>query len=211
MKHALTMALVLTLCACSSAYYGAMEKVGVHKREILVDRIGDARESQQEAKEQFQSALERFRSVVSFDGGDLEDLYDDLSAEFERSEARAEAVSERIDEVQDVATALFDEWEDELDEYSNRELRRSSAASLAETRRRYERLIRAMRRAESRLDPVLDTFRDQVLYLKHNLNARAVAALKTELAGIESGVDRLIVDMNRAIAEAEAFISSMES
>ena len=40
MKHlALAAALWLGLTACQTVYYSAMEKVGVHKREILVDRV----------------------------------------------------------------------------------------------------------------------------------------------------------------------------
>ncbi|MEM9301440.1 MAG: DUF2959 domain-containing protein [Pseudomonadota bacterium] len=212
MRRIAIVALVtLFLGACSSAYYGALESVGVHKREILVDRIGEAQESQEEAAEQFQTALEQFQSVVSFDGGDLEDLYEDLADEFESSESGAEEVRDRIEAVRDVADALFDEWTDELEQYSDARLRSRSEASLRETRTRYNQLMRAMERAESRLDPVLDAFRDQVLYLKHNLNARAIAALKDEVSSIEGNVGRLIKDMNSAIAEAQDFIAEFES
>ena len=38
--------------ACQKAYYSTMEKFGVHKRDIMVDRVGEARDSQEEAKEQ---------------------------------------------------------------------------------------------------------------------------------------------------------------
>ena len=210
MRSVLVAGLVILLAGCSTAYYGALEKVGIHKREILVDRVEDAQSSQEKAAEQFQSALEQFQAVVNFDGGDLEDIYDELNDEFERSESRAEAVRERIEEVEDVAGALFEEWEEELDAYSDTRLRRQSAAQLADTRGRYDKLIAAMRRAESRLDPVLDTFRDQVLFLKHNLNARAVGSLKSELTTIEGDVERLVAEMNRSIAEARAFIATME-
>ena len=104
------MILAALLAGCSSAYYGTMEKLGFEKRELMVDRVEDARDAQDEASEQFANALEQFRSVVSFDGGDLEDLYDDLNDEYERSQSRAEAVSERIDEVESVAGALFEEF-----------------------------------------------------------------------------------------------------
>ena len=102
------------LSACSSAQYAVMEKFGIHKREILVDRVEDARDSQEEAKQQFASALEEFSAVLNFQGGTLEEKYKQLNAELETSEEHARDVSERIDEVEDVAEALFDEWEDEL-------------------------------------------------------------------------------------------------
>jgi hypothetical protein len=66
---------VLMLTSCQTAYYAAMEKLGYPKRELLVSRVQQARDSQQAAKEQFQSALERFRAVVHFRGGELEAKY----------------------------------------------------------------------------------------------------------------------------------------
>jgi hypothetical protein len=71
-------------------------------------------------------------------------------------------------------------------------------------------MMAAMRRAEGSMDPVLESFQDQVLMLKHNLNARAIGALKNELGSIEKETARLITDMQNAIAEADTFIRSME-
>lgn len=203
-------ALIGILTACSGAYYKTMEGFGLEKRDILVDRVEDARDAQEEASEQFASALDQFRSVVAFDGGDLEKVYDRLNSEYERSRDDAAAVSERIDEVESVAEDLFEEWQRELNEFSRADLRRNSESLLRDTQRRYEQMMAAMRRAERSMDPVLESFQDQVLMLKHNLNARAIGALKNELGSIEKETARLITDMQNAIAEADTFIRSME-
>ncbi len=203
------MFLVGGTAACQKAYYNAMESIGFDKRDILVDRVEETRDAQTSAKEQFASALERFRSVVDVDGGELEPAYDRLNKEYERSEARAEVVRERIDSVESVAEALFAEWTDELDQYSDAALRRDSERLLRDTRTRYGELVGAMRRAEKAMDPVLRSFRDQVLILKHNLNARAIGSLRSELANIERDTTALIAEMERAIAEADAFIKAM--
>lgn len=108
---ALLFTALLGLTGCQSAYYAAMEKVGVHKRDILVDRVEEARDSQQEAKEQFQSALDRYRSVVQVKGGELEARYEALNKEYLASESSAKEVRARIEAVEDVAEALFEEWE----------------------------------------------------------------------------------------------------
>lgn len=199
------------LAGCQQAYYKTMEEFGYHKREIMVDRVEDARDSQAEAKEQFASALERFGALVAYDGGDLEKLYDKLAGELEDSEDRAADVREHIDGVEDVAGALFAEWEAELKQYSNPKLRASSQRQMQQTRRQYETLIKAMRRAEAKMEPVLAAFRDQVLFLKHNLNARAVAALEGELDRVESDIAVLIRDMEASIAEADSFIESLKN
>ena len=68
----LSLGLVL-LTGCSTPYYKTMELFGYEKRDILTSRVEDGRDEQQEAKEQFVSALEAFKSVANFDGGDLDD------------------------------------------------------------------------------------------------------------------------------------------
>lgn len=202
---------VLGLLACQSVYYDVMEGFGRQKRHILTDRIEASRDEQKAAQEQFQTTLERFRAAADFDGGDLEDLYDELSDELEASEARAEAVRARIRSIEDVAEDLFEEWEDEAGQISSADLRRRSEARLRETRARYAALLAAMKRAEARMDPVLVAFRDRVLFLKHNLNARAVASLEDDVVSIESDVTRLLADMDASIREAEAFLAAMDA
>jgi ElaB/YqjD/DUF883 family membrane-anchored ribosome-binding protein len=201
---------LLGLAGCQSAYYAAMEKVGVHKRDILVDRVEEARDSQQEAKEQFQSALDRYRSVVQVKGGELEARYEALNKEYQASESSAKEVRERIEAVEDVAEALFEEWEGELKLYSNASLRKASAAELKRTRAQYKSLLARMRAAERRIEPVLSVLRDQVLFLKHNLNARAISALQGEYRTLQGNVDQLLRDMQRAIDEADTFVRTLQ-
>lgn len=202
---------ILGLAGCTSAYYGVMERFGVHKRDIMVDRVREARDTQSEAKEQFLTAMEQFRSVVDFQGGDLEKKYDQLHATLEKTEAEAEAVRDRIGAVEDVSGALFDEWREEIGQYSSDRLRRESQRQYDLTKSRYAELIDAMKRAEAKLEPALAPLRDQVLFMKHNLNARAIAGLSGEVMSVQANVDRLVRDMERAIAEADAFIAALET
>jgi len=197
------------LASCDQAYYRTMEAMGKHKRQLLVERVEAARDGQLEAKQQFRDALERFTAVVEFDGGDLEGRYNALRAELDASEAKAEAVRNRIDAVEEVADALFEEWEAELEAYTDEDLRLSSEIKMHDTRKRYAQLLRSMKRAEGKMDPVLAAFRDQVLYLKHNLNARAVASLEQTAVSLKQDVAGLIADMEASIAEANAFIEAM--
>jgi len=199
------------LSGCASTYYNAMEKVGIHKRDILVDRVEDARDAQQESKQEFKSALEKFSHVLSFDGGDLEDKYNELNDKYEDSKEAAEEVSDRISAIESVAEALFEEWAEELKQYSNANLRRSSEKKLRNTKSQYKKLISSMKKAESKMQPVLAAFKDQVLFLKHNLNAKAISSLQPELTKIEGNVARLIKEMEKSISEADKFIQSMNA
>ena len=77
-QTSVALVVALMLGGCQSMYYGAMEKMGIEKRDILVDRVDSAREAQQEAKDQFGSALEQFIAVTNYSGGDLEKQYKTL-------------------------------------------------------------------------------------------------------------------------------------
>ena len=201
---------LVALVSCSSAYYGAMEKLGVHKRDIMVDRVKAARDTQKATKKQFLSAMEQFKSVVNFKGGDLEKEYEKLKDTLEESEDKADEVRDRIRSVEDVSEALFSEWRGEIKQFNSASLRRSSQRKYDLSWKRYKTLISAMKRAESKLEPALVPLRDQVLYLKHNLNARAIAGLSAELIGVQTNVDNLVRDMERAIAKADAFIATLQ-
>lgn len=209
MRIGLAAAVLGAACGCTTIYYNTMEKFGQEKRDILVKRVGKARDAQQDTQEVFQDALEQFGSVVQYDGGNLEKQYNKLSKELERCEGRAEAVQGRIEDVDRVAQDLFREWAKEAKQFQNQKYRRDSEAKLRATQRNYDRMLQAMQNAEAKIEPVLSVFRDQVLYLKHNLNARALASLQDESAKIETDVNRLLEDLAAAIAEADRFIQTM--
>jgi len=205
---------IITICflmvtGCSKAYYGAMEKVGVHKRDILVDRVENARDAQADAQEQFKDALEQFGSVVKIETTDLKEAYEKLNSEYEKSDEAAKEVSSRIEKVESVADDLFAEWEKELNQYTNQALRTNSARKLEDTRGRYNKMLASMHKAEKSMDPILGTFHDNVLYLKHNLNAQAIGSLRSEFAGLKVKIEDLIKSMNDAITNSNQFIENL--
>lgn len=175
-------------------------------REVLVDRVEEARDSQHAAAEQFRDALTEFKAVVDLPESDLERQYNKLNKAHKRSQAAADDISKRVDRVVDASNSLLEEWSSELSDYNDPALRRIAEQQYDQTREHATRLIASMRQIEDRMQPVLASFQDQVLYLKHNLNLSAIAALEGEATIIESNVDILIADMNRSIAEADAFI-----
>lgn len=204
------LALALPLPGCRAArekYYGALEKVGVEKRELLVHRVDKAKEAQ----EQFKDALEEFQALIGHQGGDLERMYKKLSSEYEASAARAEEVRERVRKVEQVAESLFDEWQREIAEYRDSALRRESERQLAATQGRYRELLTVMKGSLKPMDPVLGKLRDQVLFLKHNLNAQALGSLQGTAASLQVEVDALVEQMSASIAEADRFIREMKA
>jgi hypothetical protein len=204
-----SLGLLLLFAGCRTAYYSAWETFGKQKRDLLKDNVEKVRDDQQKAAEQFKDALARLREMYHVDGGDLEKTYDRLKSELDRSNSRADAVRSRIRSVEQISSDLFSEWAQEAKTLSNPRLRQDSEQKLRETQAKFETLHSAMKRAEASMDPVLTQLRDQVTYLKHNLNAQAIGALRGEALDVEKEIQQLIQDMNASISQAEAFIKNM--
>jgi len=188
-------------------YQGRESLLGHHKRDIVVIQVDQACESLKESRDQFVDALDRFKSIVKLEESSLEQRYLHLKRRYDACRSKAEQVSQRIQAIEDVSEALFAEWEAELELYSNRALRARSQQQLKKSRLQYQRLLKALQMAESRMHPVLAAFQDQVLFLKHNLNAHAIAALRHEFVEIGVDISRLIEVMEKTIREASDFVS----
>ncbi len=201
----------LPMQGCQSAYFAAMEKFGYAKREILVDRVEEAQKEQEDAKEQFLSTYERFKSVTGIQGGKLEATYNQLDDAYEDCTEEADSVREKIQAVEDVADAMFSEWKTEIRQYSDPALKRTSQDTYDRTKKRYAELLKSMKKAASSMDPVLSAFKDRVLFLKHNLNAQAIESLSQTVVSIEGDVTKLIEAMQASIAEADAFLGVLKS
>ncbi len=186
-----------------------LQMMGKEYREKLTFLVEHARDDQEEAKKQFRSALEEFSSLINFEGGDLQDKYEELNKQYERSKSQAQQVKGRIAAIESVAKKLFREWEKELELYESDNLRSSSEKKLDATKVSYEKFIDSMKRAEGKMDPILSRFNDQVLFLKHNLNASAIASLEKTVIELESDVTQLVEDLEKSIAEANALIEAM--
>jgi hypothetical protein len=192
-----------------TVYYSARETIGEHKRDIVVSHVEQACAGLQDTKAEFENALERFKTLVCVNETTLDHKYNLLNRQYQFCCAKSVAVSDRIRAIEQVSEALFAEWDNELSEYTNRNLRAHSKQQLKLARQNYTRLIRAMQKAETKIQPVLSAFKDQVLYLKHNLNAQAIAALRHEFIDIGLDISQLIRAMELTIAEASLFVAAL--
>jgi hypothetical protein len=190
-------------------YFSAMEHLGKQKRDILVQRILAVRKDQQATQEQLKTTLEAFKDVTGFDGGNLEKVYNKLNKEYERCQDRADKLNGRVDSVDQVAQAMFSEWQGEIKSMRNRSLRNQSENLLLTARQQHTQYMRRMRRTEENIRPVLQAFRDQVIFLKHNLNSRAISSLKKTSVQIDAQANALIRDIDASSQEADRYIQTL--
>ena len=140
---------------------------------------------------------------------DLFDKYSKFKRAYDDCEYRVNELADSIENIEDVSRNMFDEWTDQLAEYTNQDLRRASETQRADTQRSYDVLIAATKSAERAIKPVHATFHDQVLFLKGNVNAEAIVTLQGQTAAVDADVAKLVVDLDAAIAAAEKFLEGM--
>jgi uncharacterized coiled-coil DUF342 family protein len=199
----------LSMPGCASAYYTTMEAFGKEKRDILASRVQSARAGQTEAKEQFQSALDRFSQLVGAKDSDLRKAYDRARSDYDACESKADRVRDRVKSVESVGTDLFAEWQAEANQYTTPDLKARSLAQLQQTRARFDQMLSSMKQASASMHPVLARLKDSVLFLKHNLNAQTIAGMQGTVDSLRGEVSTLIADMERSIAEADKFVAEM--
>ena len=204
------LSILVLLAACQTTYYAVWEKLGKEKRHLLRDQVEKSREDQEKASEEFKDALTRLKEMYGIDGGELEKMYNRLSDDYEDCESRAAIIDERIEKVHRIATDLFDEWRQEIDQIKNASFRSKSKEKLRATQSRYARLESSLKTSRKRMTPVLANLRDYVLFLKHNLNAQAIGSLKSEVSNIETDVGRLVRDIQKSINAADVFLKEFE-
>jgi len=202
---------LLSLSACSRFYYASMEKLGKEKRDILVKRIVDGKKDQEKAREQLKTTMEAFQELTGFQGGDLEKTYGKLNSEYEAAKGRADNVTERVKSIDHVANDLFKEWDGEIEAMRDKDLKARSRSMLKDAQARHQRYMAAMHQTEAKMEPVIQAFHDQVTFLKHNLNARAIRSLKGTAAKIDGQVQVLIADIEKSMKEADSFVASLSA
>jgi Protein of unknown function (DUF2959) len=199
----------LLLSGCQTTYYKAMRTLGKEKRDILVQRIKDAKKDQDQTKQQLQTTMESFQALTGFKGGSLEKSYKRLNSDYESAASQAGKLHDKIQSIDQVSNDLFKEWQGEINAMDNGKLKSQDTVMLRNAKARQATYMRAMHRTEDQIEPVLKTFHDQVLFLKHNLNARAIGSLKNTSASLQSDVAGLVQSIDASSQEADKLISSL--
>jgi tetratricopeptide (TPR) repeat protein len=193
---------LIFLTGCGGAYKAS----GQYKRDLLLDRIEKARQSHEQAKKQFEVVLANYSNIIDANAGDIRGEYNKLNRECKRARKITKDINRSVQDVQDVGKPLFRSWEDELSEYKNEDIRRTSEEQLEIARSNYLKLVHTMKSSESIISTVLTSLNDQVLFMSHNLNTKALSLFGKEVTSLKGKVDELVKHMQNAIKDAETFV-----
>lgn len=176
----------------------------------LIDRAEDAGRESKGTSADFAAAFHLYQRLTSPQAVELEKISDDFEDAVEECEDAAEELTERIESIRTETDRFIDGWSEELAGFSSEELRGKSAAQMQETEARARRLLAALEREQSRMQPVLRKLKDYALFFHHNLNARAIATLQDTYENFDREFRALENETARAQDEITAFLASFE-
>lgn len=210
--------LLIFLCftGCNKLYYATWEALGKQKRDLLREQVEDLTQDQEDVNQEFSDALSKLRSLYGSPPSGLAQAYDQLKKDYDQlkkdydqAKSKSEALSNRIDKVVTIAQDLFSEWEDEISKLKTPKYREDSRRKLKVTRQKFAKLEASMRKAEKDIPPVLASLEEQVIYLKHNLNAQALGNVQGEVKAIEGDLKTLSLSIHKSISESQNFITNL--
>jgi hypothetical protein len=202
--------LTISLSGCSNLYYDLNERAGNPKRNIMQESVKDARNSQLAVKETFKTTLELLTHIGTIESSDLEKSYKQLENSYQDTDRQAIKLREQIAQIESVSKALFAEWTTDIKTYQSAELQRQSEAQLHDAQTRCSETIVVMKKAASKMEPIVISFHDRVLFLKHNLNNSGTIGTQDSVEQLEANVDTLIVAMDESIAQADTLLKNLQ-
>jgi predicted nucleic acid-binding Zn-ribbon protein len=191
-------------------YYSVWETLGREKRDLLKSNVESARDEQKEVQEKFSDALANIKRTYNVRGDKLESVYRQMKTDYEDARDRSDDLSKRIKRIERLGKDLFDEWSREVEKISNQAYRRSSQEKLRATKQRFSGLVASLHAAEKRIAPVLKKLEDQVLFVKHNLNAASMGVFKAEADAIEKDINGLQMEITKSVMASESFVKSLD-
>lgn len=194
---------------CATVYYDVWEALGQEKRDLLRSNILKTKKDHHKVEDQFEDTLAKVRATYKLKNPKLESLYDTFKEDYQLSKSKAEQLSRRIETVNNIAQDLFSEWKTESSKIKNDTYRKDSVKKRQLSMVRFGAMMKSMREVEKSLGPVLTKLNDQVLYLKHNLNASSIGAFKGELNSVETEIKNLIAEIQQSNKQADKFIAQL--
>lgn len=202
--------IALLFSSCTTLYLKTWDAMGYEKREVLAKNIEEMKEDQEDTRETFRDALQTLKMDHNIASTKLEDFYDDLKDHYEDADEEAKDLRDRVKRVDEIAEAMFEEWDSEISTMSSNSLKSKSRQKKRQTERKFATLQTKTKKVVSSLDKPLARLRDQTLYVKHNLNAQSLDIFQAENKDIAQDVEKLLASIDRSIKEADQFLKESQ-
>jgi ElaB/YqjD/DUF883 family membrane-anchored ribosome-binding protein len=199
------------LAALTGGGCGLFSKPGdsVERVDDLLTRVERVHVDSRIAKEKALAALERLRTMVSPEfAGDPVACYAQFVEAVEESNAQADRCRSNLGPLRDSADEVFAKWAADLETFGNLQMRQRSQARLEETRTRFQAVLAAAESAQLAYDAFNGDLRDHSLFLGHDFNAMAVAAIAPDVQALATRSEDLGKRLDACVDAAQTYVET---
>ncbi|MFO1053123.1 MAG: DUF2959 family protein [Planctomycetota bacterium] len=184
------------------------DRPGVAKVEDLVARVERLHVEVELSREAMTTAVQALRGVALPSlSGDKVEAFRNLNAVAATSRERASTLREALVATRVAADPVFEQWRAQLDGIASASVRARSEERLRSTRERYEAITQAVAPAVEDFDALNRTVNDLALFLDHDFNPTAVAAIHDDLVALDRDASTLDGRFERSLGAAQAYLA----
>lgn len=121
------------------------------------------------------------------------------------SKEQSDRLRESVEPMKEAAGPYFEKWTKDLEGFQNPALRDLSRKRLEETRARYDAIVAAVDPAQEALDAMNRELEEHALFLSHDLNPAALAAIRPGVDAMKESGRRLASRLDECLIAARAY------
>jgi len=191
-------AVVLTGCGTTSGYKQA-DKTGAG--------IAEYREEIVNGKKAIDATMKTLSEIAATANTDPRKAYEQYSKSIANLESVAAKVRKRSQNMQAQGQAYFKQWEEQLAQVTNEDIRKLAEQRKAELQKTFEKIRLCAEPLKARFDPWMADLKDLKVYLGNDLTIAGVDAAKslftkttTEGAEVQQAMEDLVAELNTVSA-----------
>jgi cell division septum initiation protein DivIVA len=199
----------VTAVLVAIAATGALAQQGFRQTDRLMSRAENSARAIEDTKGELQRTLEAYNSMFDGSAKNPRRAYQISLRGVERSEKRVGDIQKRLNEMQIEADKYFADWTTSLDAIINQDLRRRSEARRDETRAGYDNIHQAALKAVAEYETFIGNFRDQLMFLGHDLNPSSISSLKEDAGKLNGEAAQLFSEADGSLTVIRTLIDNI--
>jgi hypothetical protein len=198
---AVTAAALFTVVPASAGNYKQADKTGAS--------IAEFRDEIVTIKKEVDAALVALDKVVTTADADPRKAFKDFDKAMPRLESAAAKAKKRSDDMKAKGQDYFKQWEKELAQVTNPEIRALAEKRKAQLQAAFDNIKTTMEPAKEQFNPWLADMKDVQTYLSNDLTVGGIDAAKGMIEKSKSGGQKVQQSLDKVIAELNTIAAAV--
>jgi uncharacterized protein YoxC len=206
MTHRTARILILAAIVClivGGSTIQAQQKTA-KQAESLSKSADNAKKQVSGVVEHLGKMLQGYNSIIDGKAKNPQSAYKKLTGDLKSTEKMLQGAQKSLQALNKEAGKFFTDWEKDLGDFSNEDLKQKSMARLEKSKGEYEALGKALGQAGEAFGPLVQNLNDQILFLGRDLSPEAIEDLQGEAEALNEQAKDVTEGVKTLVASADA-------